>query len=290
MASVDYLNRLRDLKVPTYTSQYGGVISGLMDKIVNRQPFSYDFNADPIFHQYKDQYVKLGKEAAMNAVANASALTGGYGNSYAVTAGAQANQQALSGLNDIIPQLLNSAQKKYDTDTNALLTQYDIYNQAEQDNYGKFRDQMSDYNNERAYLTEMYNDALAQENYEKEQAEEQRRYETNLALQMAKQASKGGSGSGKMPTGTLNPVATSILAGAAATQYGAKNLSSATQKTQPQNTGYRDAALTNQAINVFNNSRDIKQVENLLQSQVNKGKLSESEAVDLLDDIIKKLR
>ena len=287
MASVDYLNRIRDLKKPEYVSQFGGVIGGLMDKIVNRQPFSYDFNADPIYQQHKDQFIKLGKEAAMNAVANASALTGGYGNSYAVTAGAQANQQALSGLNDIIPQLLNSAQKKYDSDTNALLTQYDIYNQAEQNNYNKFRDQMTDYNNERAYLTGMYNDALAQENYEKEQAEEQRRYETNLALQMAKNASKGGSGSGKMPTGTINPLASSTLAGAVASTIGAKNVK-APQKAQ--NTGYRDAALIQQATQVFNNSRDINQVENLLQSQVDKGKLSESEAVDLLDDIIKRLR
>ena len=287
MASVDYLNRIRDLKKPEYVSQFGGVIGGLMDKIVNREPFSYDFNADPIYQQHKDQYIKLGKEAAMNAVANASALTGGYGNSYAVTAGAQANQQALSGLNDIIPQLLNSAQKKYDSDTNALLTQYDIYNQAEQNNYNKFRDQMTDYNNERAYLTGMYNDALAQENYEKEQAEEQRRYEANLALQMAKNASKGGSGTGKMPTGTVNPLTSSTLAGAVASTIGAKNVK-APQKAQ--NTGYRDAALIQQATQVFNNSRDINQVENLLQSQVDKGKLSESEAVDLLDDIIKRLR
>ena len=287
MASVDYLNRIRDLKKPEYVSQFGGVIGGLMDKIVNRQPFSYDFNADPIYQQHKDQFIKLGKEAAMNAVANASALTGGYGNSYAVTAGAQANQQALSGLNDIIPQLLNSAQKKYDSDTNALLTQYDIYNQAEQDNYNKFRDQMSDYNNERAYLTGMYNDALAQENYEKEQAEEQRRYEANLALQMAKNASKGGSGSGNMPTGTVNPLMASTLTGAVASTIGAKNVK-APQKAQ--NTEYRDAALIQQATQVFNNSRDINQVENLLQSQVDKGKLSESEAVDLLDDIIKRLR
>ena len=54
MAAIDYLNRIRELKRPEYTSQFGGIISDLMGKIVNRQPFSYDFNADPIFHQYKD--------------------------------------------------------------------------------------------------------------------------------------------------------------------------------------------------------------------------------------------
>ena len=295
MASVDYLNRIRDLKKPEYVSQFGGVIGGLMDKIVNRELFSYDFNADPIYQQHKDQYIKLGKEAAMNAVANASALTGGYGNSYAVTAGAQANQQALSGLNDIIPQLLNSAQKKYDSDTNALLTQYDIYNQAEQNNYNKFRDQMTDYNNERAYLTGMYNDALAQENYEKEQAEEQRRYEANLALQMAKNASRGGSGTeSKNPRGTINaPYGSSTLAGAVASTYGAQNAKDKAAReliSQMQSTNAKNNTLMNQAINVFNNTRDINQVENMLQSQVDKGKLTKNEAVDLLDDIIKRIR
>lgn len=298
MASVDYLNRIRDLKKPEYVSQFGGVIGGLMDKIVNRQPFSYDFNADPIYQQHKDQYIKLGKEAAMNAVANASALTGGYGNSYAVTAGAQANQQALSGLNDIIPQLLNSAQKKYDSDTNALLTQYDIYNQAEQNNYNKFRDQMSDYNNERAYLTGMYNDALAQENYEKEQAEEQRRYEANLALQMAKNASRGsgkssainsGALAGALGTLTQTPKPSAELEDPVAwMKADARN--KAKEKAQVQSTNAKHTTLINQAVNVFNRSRDVNQVENLLQSQVDEGKLTKVEAVDLLDDIIKRIR
>ena len=304
MASIDYLNRLRDLKKPEYTSQYGGVISGLMDTIVNRQPFSYDFNADPLFHQYKDQYVKLGKEAAMNAVANASALTGGYGNSYAVTAGAQANQQALSGLNNIIPQLLNSAQKKFDSDTNALLTQYDIYNQAEQDNYNKFRDQMADYNNERAYLTGMYNDALAQENYAAEQAEEQRRYEANLALQMAKNASKktnepkaNKNGNvaailgavGNVVKGVGDSVASPLALGV---KTGANAVTGAAKDTMNKinNAGYRDYALTQKAIQVYNGTKDINQVEKLLEGQVKQGVLSENEAIDLLDDIIKNLR
>lgn len=293
MAAIDYLNKIRELKRPEYTSQYGGVISGLMDKIVNRQPFSYDFNADPIFHQYKDYYTKAGKEASMNAVANASALTGGYGNSYAVTAGAQANQQALSGLNDIIPALYNAAQKKYDTDLNALYADYDLYNNAENAAYGRYRDQLGDYENERSYLTGMYNNALAQENYEREQAAAQAEADRAYALQLAKLNSKGGSGGGssKDVTGALKDASTAAVVGAAMGALpGAKNLKPSTTQEQPQSTGYRDAALTQQAINVYNGSKDITQVENLLQSQVNKGKLTENEAIDLLDDIIKKLR
>lgn len=292
MAAIDYLNKIRELKRPEYTSQFGGIISDLMGKIVNRQPFSYDFNADPIFHQYKDYYTKTGKEATMNAVANASALTGGYGNSYAATAGAQAGQQALSGLNDIIPALYNAAQKKYDTDVNALYADYDLYNNAENQAYGRYRDDLNDYENERGYLTGMYNTALAQENYEREQAAAQAEADRAYALQLAKLNSKGGSGSGssKLPTGTVNPLTISTLAGAVASTIGAKNVKAPQNAQNTQNTEYRDAALTQQAINVYRGSKDITQVENLLQSQVNKGKLTENEAVDLLDDIIKKLR
>lgn len=295
MAAIDYLNKIRELKRPEYTSQFGGIISDLMGKIVNRQPFSYDFNADPIFHQYKDYYTKAGKEATMNAVANASALTGGYGNSYAATAGAQAGQQALSGLNDIIPALYNAAQKKYDTDLNALYADYDLYNNAENQAYGRYRDDLNDYEKERGYLTGMYNSALAQENLERELAAQQAEADRAYAIQLAKLNSKGGSSggnSGKDATGTLKAASTAAAVGAAmGATPGANNLkANNTTNNTPTSTGYRDAALTQQAINVYRGSKDITQVENLLQSQVNKGKLTENEAIDLLDDIIKKLR
>ena len=69
-----------------YKSNWNGTINNLMDKIVNQKDFSYDFNADPLYQQYKDQYTQLGKQAALDTQANAAALTGGFGNSYAATA------------------------------------------------------------------------------------------------------------------------------------------------------------------------------------------------------------
>lgn len=287
MASVDYLNRLKELQKPTYTSQFGGVISGLMDKIVNRQPFTYDFNADPIYHQYKDQFVKGGKEAAMNAVANASALTGGYGNSYAVTAGAQANQQALSGLNDIIPQLYNAAQKKYETDLNALYADYDLYNAAEQDNYNKYRDELSDYNNERNYLAGMYQNELAQENYLAEQAEEQRRYDAQQALALAKLNAKssGGSGSDKKTTDNQTPIANALMGAAQTVSNIGNNAINNVPKTSTK--GYTDYALTQKAIQVLNGTKDINQVDTMLEAQVRKGVITEDEALQILDKVVK---
>lgn len=286
MAAIDYLNKLRELKRPEYTSQYGGIISDLMGKIVNRQPFSYDFNADPIFQQYKDYYTKGAKEASMNAVANASALTGGYGNSYAVTAGAQANQQALSGLNNIIPQLYSAAQKKYDSDLNALYADYDLYNNAENEAYGRYRDQLSDYNNERSYLTGMYQSELAQENYLAEQAATQAAADQQYALQLAKanakSSSSGSSKKSSKKTETDPAVANAIL-GAANAMAGAGNAT----KNNTSTAGYRDYALTQNAINVLHGTGDITQVESMLQAQVNKGVLTEDEALKVLDKVIK---
>ncbi len=286
MAAIDYLNKLRELKKPEYTSQYGGIISDLMGKIVNRQPFFYDFNADPIFQQYKDYYTKGAKEASMNAVANASALTGGYGNSYAVTAGAQANQQALSGLNNIIPQLYNAAQKKYDSDLNALYADYDLYNNAENEAYGRYRDQLSDYNNERNYLTGMYQSELAQENYLAEQAAAQAAADQQYALQLAKaNAKSSSSGSSKKSSKKteVNPAVANAIIGAANVVAGAGNAT----KKNTSTAGYRDYALTQNAINVLHGTGDITQVESMLQAQVNKGVLTEDEALKVLDKVIK---
>lgn len=286
MAAIDYLNKLRELKRPEYTSQYGGIISDLMGKIVNRQPFSYDFNADPIFQQYKDYYTKGAKEASMNAVANASALTGGYGNSYAVTAGAQANQQALSGLNNIIPQLYSAAQKKYDSDLNALYADYDLYNNAENEAYGRYRDQLSDYNNERNYLTGMYQSELAQENYLAEQAAAQAAADQQYALQLAKaNAKSSSSGSSKKSSKKteVNPAVANAIIGAANAVAGAGNAT----KNNTSTAGYRDYALTQNAINVLHGTGDITQVESMLQAQVNKGVLTEDEALKVLDKVIK---
>ena len=90
-----------------------------MDKALNRDPFSYNFNEDAIYQQYKDKYIQQGKMAMADTMGQASAMTGGYGNSYAATVGNQAYQASLQNLNDIVPELYAMA--------------YDRYNQEGQD-------------------------------------------------------------------------------------------------------------------------------------------------------------
>ena len=56
-----------------------------------------------LYRQYESAYRRGGKQAMEDTMANAAALTGGYGNSYASTAGNQAYQSYLAELNQILP-------------------------------------------------------------------------------------------------------------------------------------------------------------------------------------------
>lgn len=166
--SADYASAINALKKPTYESKYDNVIENQLNKILNREEFSYDFNADPLYQQYKDQYTKLGKEASMNAAASASSLTGGYGNSYAGTAASQANQQYLTELNNQIPELMNAAMDKYKMETENLYNQFGALEQEEGRQYGMYRDSVSDYYNDWSMLQNGFGIAQAQENYNKD--------------------------------------------------------------------------------------------------------------------------
>lgn len=194
-SSSDYGEKINELVKPTYTSKYDDTISNLMDKISNRESFSYDFNADPLYQNYKDSYTKLGKEAGINAAASASALTGGYGNSYATTAASQANQQYLTQLNDVIPELYSAAMDKYKMETEDLYNQFNMYETEENRQYNQHRDSVSDYYNDWSNLQSGYSTALGNEQwttefeYQKERdAIEDARYEAEQAYNHGRDA------------------------------------------------------------------------------------------------------
>ena len=143
-AAQDYLNSVLSSK-PVADAQ----LSQLYDRIMNREKFSYDLNGDALYQQYKDRYQNLGRQAMMDTMGNATALTGGYGSSYATTAGNQAYQQYLQQLNDIVPDLYQQAYNRYTQEGNDLLNQYNMA-------YGRYRDAVGDWENERSYANSDY--------------------------------------------------------------------------------------------------------------------------------------
>lgn len=205
-----------------YKSQYQELIDAQLDKILNREDFNYDFNADPMYQQYKNQYVQQGQQAMMDTMGNAAALTGGYGSSYATTAGNQAYQQYLGQLNNVIPELYNAALSQYNMEGQQLYDQYGALTTAEQDAYNKYQGTLEDYYNQANLMGGRYDTLYGQEygryetdlgqwnanrefeeaqrQFNEQLAENQRQFNEQMAAKAAAGRGSGGSGSGKGKT------------------------------------------------------------------------------------------
>ena len=104
-------------------------------------PFSYDVNSDAIYQQYADQYIQQGKMAMQDAMGQAAAMTGGYGNSYASTVGNQAYQGYLQQLNDKVPELYQMALNKWQMGKDDLYNQYGMLLKEYEREYGLYSDE-----------------------------------------------------------------------------------------------------------------------------------------------------
>ena len=139
----NYLQQLLQNKPSSFNSQYLPQLETLYDKVMNRDKFSYDVASDPLYQQYKNQYAQMGQLAMQDAVGNAAALTGGYGNSWATTAGNQAYQGYLQQLNDKVPELYQTAYAQYAQEgedlQNQLALTADLYNNE----YSKYMDDLN---------------------------------------------------------------------------------------------------------------------------------------------------
>lgn len=152
----DAYAKLQALQTPTYSNPYESTMNQLYEQILNRKPFSYNVNADRLYQQYKEQYIQGGQNAMKDTMAQAAALTGGYGSSYAQTAGQQQYQSYLNELNNMVPTLANQAYSRYQDEGNVMRDNYGMVEGRYADAYSKYRDSMSDYLTERDYLTDRY--------------------------------------------------------------------------------------------------------------------------------------
>ena len=134
-----------------YNSRWQAQIDSLMGDIMNRKPFQYDLNSDALYNQAAQRYIQQGQMAMMDTMGQASALTGGYGNSYAQQAGQQAYQGYLQGLNDNIAQYYQLAYDRYNQEGNQMRQDLSMLNQAEDSDYGRYQDKYNQWYNERAY-------------------------------------------------------------------------------------------------------------------------------------------
>lgn len=177
-----------------YTSLWQDEADAYLNQYQNRDQFSYDLNSDALYQMYRDMYVQQGQTAMMDTMGQVAALSGGYGNSYAQAAGQQSYDQYLSQLNAIVPELAQMARDQYDKEGQEMLAMYDLYMNKENQEYGRYQDELSNWYAEAARLQSNYDNLYNREygQYRDSVADEQ--WQKQYKLQ--KKASRGSGGGG----------------------------------------------------------------------------------------------
>lgn len=156
-----------------------GKLRKLYDELMSRKDFTFDLNGNVLYNQLKDVHVKQGQLAMQDTIGQASAMTGGYGNSYAVSAGQQAYQQSLDSLNEKVPEIYQLALEQYQLEGQNLMDKYGIaanerdfaYGQYMDDrdfDYQKHRDSVADSQWQEEYDYRAERDKVADEQWQKE--------------------------------------------------------------------------------------------------------------------------
>ena len=146
---------------------------------ISNMEFEYDLENDPSYQAYKDQYQREGERARQNTLADAVSLTGGLGNSWAMTSSQMANDYYNSMLGDKIPELYEIAYNRFDNDRNSKLNQLDRYTNVYDRTY-------EDYINSQDELNNFIKDYREQNNYEAEQERNNYQWDKEYELEVDK--------------------------------------------------------------------------------------------------------
>lgn len=152
---------------PTYNDNgMNDRINAMLDKILNRDAFSYSAATDPLYQQYASMYEREGTRAMNDAMAAAAATAGGM-NTYAMTAANQANNYHMAQLGDKVPELYQLAYEMYLKDIDNQVRDLGLLQDMDDTQYGRYRDTMSDWYNDRDFSYGMYLDDVAKDQWNK---------------------------------------------------------------------------------------------------------------------------
>lgn len=146
-----------DKAAPTYTNAYADLQKKLLDSVVNRDPFTWSKETDPQWGSYKKSYLREGERATANALAQASAASGGRPSSYAVNAATQAGDYYATKLNDMIPTLYQQAYDRYLQEFQMDRQKLGDVNSQEQIDYNRYLTDLGQYNTDRDFALNVYN-------------------------------------------------------------------------------------------------------------------------------------
>lgn len=166
-----YRDSVAAMEPGAYQSRFEEKLQELYDQIAGREAFDYDPEEDEAYRRYAKLYAAKGAAAMEDTLGKAASLTGGYGSSYAQSAGQQAYNGYLQELAALVPELRQAALAEYRQEGQALADQYSMLSQREKNDYAR-------YQNERADWQKLL--AVAQDEYESADSGDRKLYQTLL--------------------------------------------------------------------------------------------------------------
>lgn len=146
-------------KIQSGKTSYSDQVKDMMDKIMNRDKFSYDVDSDPLFQQALASAMNSGKQAMQDTIGQASALTGGYGSTYATSAGNQAYNSFIEDAYNNLPQYYQMALEAYQMEGDEMYRQFGMLSDLDDKEFNR---NLTAYDATYAHRNQMYNEAYAQ--------------------------------------------------------------------------------------------------------------------------------
>lgn len=144
----EYLGILENIKNTESELDGAGEFKGTYTESINKAVADYlgrdKFNFNPdnsaTYQQLRDQYLKGGKVAMQDTMANGAMLSGGLNNSASQVAGQQVYQNYVKGAADVIPTLEQQEYVRHQDEGNQMLANIDLMKGMDDDAYQKYLD------------------------------------------------------------------------------------------------------------------------------------------------------
>ena len=130
-------------KLSSGRTSYTDKVEAMMDKIMNREDFEYDVDSDQLFQQALASAMNSGKSAMQDTIGQASALTGGYGSTYATSAGNQAYNAFIEDAYNNLPEYYQMALQAYQMEGEEMFKELGMYVDADNREYQRTYDAWS---------------------------------------------------------------------------------------------------------------------------------------------------
>lgn len=131
----NYLNQLRENF--SGRTKYSDQLDSLIGAYQNRDKFSYDPNSDMLYQNYLAAMQNNGLQAMKDTMGQASALTGGYGSTYATGAANGAYNNYLQTANDNLTNFYNNALDAYNLEGQAMLNNINLLQDLDSTEYNR---------------------------------------------------------------------------------------------------------------------------------------------------------